>query len=121
MVSISVILQLPIVETVETCYELVMIGCTHLFTVSSIDRVVHLEEVSGHKGQKPVKCMNEYPVRSVVTNNSPISALKPGYMVNGVVTEVLKNGARLSLNGLTGEIFYYHLKDRVDEENENEL
>ena len=48
-----------------------------------------------------------------MTENSPISALKPGYMVKGVVTEILKNGARLSINGLIGEIYYYHLKDRV--------
>ena len=49
----------PIVETGKFDNELVAMGCVHLFAVSGIDRVVHLEEASGHKGQKPVKCRNE--------------------------------------------------------------
>ena len=48
-----------IVETGKLDNEIVARGCVHLFAVSSIDRVVHLEETSGHKGQKPVKCRNE--------------------------------------------------------------
>ena len=33
--------------------------------------------------------------------------------MKAVVTEMMTNGVRVSVDGLIGEIFYYHLKERV--------
>lgn len=50
---------------------------------------------------------------NVVTKDSPLSVLKAGYVVKGVVTEVRRNGVCVSVSGLPAEIFYYHLRQRV--------
>ena len=48
-----------------------------------------------------------------MTEDTQLTSLKAGFMVSGVVSEVYKNGASLDLHGLSADVYYQHLKNRV--------
>lgn len=48
-----------------------------------------------------------------MSNSTPLTSLKAGYMVSGLVSEVCRNGVSITFHNISADVFYQHLRRRV--------